>query len=343
MDIPYLPSLAIFTLALIVAYATSYILAKMWIPAAKYFKLVGKDMNKYGHPEVPEAGGVAVIFGLAFGLFTYLFLKALDGSSQHLTAIYALISTVLLAGFLGFADDILGWKKGIAQKKKALFSTALALPLMTFTLLHSQYNSFSSWGIPLWVYALIIVPIGIVGASNAINMVAGYNGLEAGLGIITLVTLSIKAYMDSNFWIMFMALIGVAALLGFLAFNWYPAKLFPGDSLTYPLGAYIGALVILGNMEIFGALLFPIYYLKLYLYIKAKKIDKIGDIDEFGIPNENNHIEMPSQKIYGVAHIVILLQKKLRGYATERGVVTTLYIFHSLICGIVLSLYLLMY
>jgi len=335
MDYLSLPSAIIFILALIIAFVTSYILTKMWIPAAKYFKLVGRDMNKYSYPEVPEAGGVSVVFGLAFGLFTYLFLKAIEGSSYHLASIYALITTVLLAGFLGFADDILGWKKGIRQRRKALFSTALSLPLMTLTMLYHQYNSFSVWGVPFWAYALIIVPIGIVGASNAINMVAGYNGLEAGLGIIILTTLAAKAYLDNELWIMLIATIGVAALFGFLIFNWYPAKVFPGDSLTYPLGAYIAALVILGNMEIFGGLLFPLYALKLILYLKAKKIDRVGNIDEFGIPDEKGYLERPNKKIYGVAHIAILIQKKIRGYATERGVVITLLSIQTLISIIV--------
>lgn len=340
MDYLDLLNAMIFILALIVAFATSYILTKMWIPAAKYFKLVGRDMNKYVYPEVAEAGGFSVIFGLSFGLFTYLFLKALEDSSYHLTAVYALITTVLLAGFLGFADDILGWKKGITQKRKVLFSTALALPLMTLTLLYPQYDTFSVWGVPFWVYAIIIVPIAIVGASNAINMVAGCNGLEAGLGIIILATLAAKAYMNNEPWILLMAIIGVSALFGFLVFNWYPAKVFPGDSLTYPLGAYIAALVILGNMEIFGGLLFFLYAVDLVLYLKARKIDKMGDVQAFGVPDKNGHLELPYKKVYDSCHIAIIIQKKIRGYATERGIVITLLSIQAIISIIVFLIFL---
>ncbi len=321
------------------AFGTAYYLTKRWIPAAKHFGLVGKDINKYDRPEAAEGGGVAVIIGISVGLFTYLFLKAFFIPPTHLTEIYAVISAVLLAGLLGFADDILGWKKGIRQRRKVMFSAAIVLPIVTLVLLHPEYNTFESWGFPLWFYALLIVPVGIIGASNAINMVAGYNGLEAGMGIIILGTLSFQAFSTGDLWIAYMGIIGIAALAGFLIFNWYPAKVFPGDSLTYPTGAYIAGLVILGNMEILGALLFPLYFIKLVLYLKAKKIDKVGDVDEFGIPDENNHLEMPCKKIYGVAHIAILIQKKIRGYATERGVVVTLYTLQILISVVALIIY----
>ncbi|AGB04693.1 UDP-N-acetylmuramyl pentapeptide phosphotransferase/UDP-N-acetylglucosamine-1-phosphate transferase [Aciduliprofundum sp. MAR08-339] len=324
------------SLVLVATFLFTWYLTKRWIPAAKYFGLVGKDLNKYGHPEVAEGGGFAVIIGLAVGLFLYLFLKACFGSVSHLTEIYAVISTVVLAGFIGFTDDILGWKKGIRQRRKVVLSSILALPLMTLVLIYPQYNSFSSWNIPLWVYALIIVPVGIIGASNAINMVAGYNGLEAGLGIIIFATLAAQAVMMRESWIAYISLIGVATLFGFLIFNWYPAKIFPGDSLTYPMGALIGALVILGNMEIFGALLFPLYFLDFILFIRARFFDHMKEVEAFGIPDKKEHLEMPYDKIYDSCHLAILIQKKIRGYATERGVVVTLYLIQVAISFIVI-------
>jgi len=120
--------------------------------------------------------------------------------------------------------------------------------------------------------------------------------------------------------------LGVAALLGFLVLNWYPAKVFPGDSLTYAIGTYIGAIVILGKMVIFGLALFPLLFLEPILYYRAKFIDKAGSVISQGIPRKDGTLDLAYKHVYDSCHIAILLQKKIRGYATERGVVVTLYL-----------------
>ena len=286
--------------ALLVAFITTFFTLRLWIPAAKRFGLVGKDINKHDHPEVAEAGGFAVVLGIALGLFTYLFLKAVWGTGTHLAEIYATIATIIFAGFVGFVDDILGWKKGLPQWFKPLLTLFLALPFTTLALLYPQYNSFAVFGIPTWAYALILVPIGVVGASNAVNMLAGYNGLEAGLSSIILFFLGLKAYTLGNLWIAYMAFIGLSALLAFLYYNWYPAKVFPGDTLTYAMGAYIAALAILGNLELFAVALFALYFAELVL--KARSHFRA---ENFGVPDEKNVLRPRYDKIYSVTHIFL--------------------------------------
>lgn len=296
--------------ALLAAFVTTFLTLRLWIPAAKRFGLVGKDINKYDHPEVAEAGGFAVVLGVALGLFTYLFLKAFWGTDTHLAEIYATISAVVLSGMIGFTDDILGWKKGLPQWFKPLLTLFLALPFMTLALLHPEYNSFASWGIPLWVYALILVPIGVVGASNALNMLAGYNGLEAGLSLILLATIGAKAYVLGNLWIAYMAFIGLASLLAFLYYNWYPAKVFPGDTLPYAMGTYIAALAILGNLELFAVALFPLFFLEFFLKARSR-----FRAENFGIPDEKNVLHPRYDRIYSVTHIFLripgMMERKL--------------------------------
>jgi len=192
-------------LMLTLAFLITYLFTKVWIPAAKKFGLVGKDLNKYDRPLVAEGGGIAFVFALTTSLYAYLFLKAVLESVTHLAEIYALISAVVLAGLIGFGDDVPGWKKGIRRRYKPFITTVLALPFMTVTLLHPEYNYFASRGIPLVVFSFLIVPIGIIGTSNAINMMGGYKGLEAGISAIILSALGIRAIMLGEEWIGFMA------------------------------------------------------------------------------------------------------------------------------------------
>ncbi len=308
-------------LALLVAFFTGFFLLRLWIPAAKRFGLVGGDINKPGKPEVAEAGGFAVVLAISLGLFTYLFLKAFWGTDTHLAEVYATISALLLAGFVGFVDDILGWKRGLPQWFKPLLTTFIALPFATLALLNPSLNVFSAWGIPSWLFAFVFVPVGIVGASNAINMLAGYNGLEAGLSLTILGFLGLKAWVLGELWVSYMAFIGVAALLVFLYYNWYPAKVFPGDTLTYAMGAYIGAVTILGKMEFFGVALFALYFLELIL--KARSRFKA---ENFGVPDENGVLHPRYDKIYSVTHVFLRLPNM-----TERRLVISILLLQLLI------------
>jgi len=286
--------------ALILSFLTTYFTLRLWISVARRFGLVGKDMNKYERPEVPEAGGFSVVVGITLGLFVYLFLKAFLGSSSHLPEIYATISALLFAGFLGFADDILGWKKGLPRWFKPLLTLFLALPFATLALLYPEYNSFAGVGIPFWVYALFFVPVGVVGASNALNMLAGYNGLEAGLSTIILLFLGLKALVLGKLWVAYMSFIGVSALLAFLMFNWHPARVFPGDTLTYAMGVYVAALAVLGNLEVFALALFPLFFMELALKIRSR-----FRAENFGIPDENNVLHPRYDRLYSVTHVYL--------------------------------------
>ncbi len=87
------------------------------------------------------------------------------------------------------------------------------------------------------LYPLLIIPIGIIGASNAFNMLAGYNGLEAVMGVVILSTLGLIAYSIGNTVavVISVTITTISALIALLYFNKYPAKVFPGDTLTYCL------------------------------------------------------------------------------------------------------------
>src|SRR5207237_447238 len=83
------------------------------------------------------------------------------------------------------------------------------------------------------IYSLLLVPLAIIGTSTTFNFLAGFNGLEAGQGIIILSALGVLAFFTGSHWLTLVAFCMVASLLAFLFFNFSPAKVFPGDVLTY--------------------------------------------------------------------------------------------------------------
>jgi UDP-N-acetylglucosamine--dolichyl-phosphate N-acetylglucosaminephosphotransferase len=328
-------------------FATSFFLTwfltRKWIKSAKDANLVGKDLNKYKKPIVSESGGIAVALAVCFSLLIYVFLKTFYWkTTTHLVEVFAIIGTVLLAGFIGFTDDILGWKKGLTQFQKFLLTIPISLPLMVINAPHTMMNipfiGMVNFGL---IYPLLLVPIGVIGAANGFNMLAGYNGLEAGMGFIIFTTLGVTGVIVEKYWISLIAFIASASLLAFLYFNWYPAKIFPGNSFTYSVGSLIAVIAILGDMERLAVWLFVLYFVEGLLYFRARFIDKAGDVQAFANPNEDDSLEMPYKKIYDTTHFTIWFLKKVKKKVYEKDIVRFLLFVQFLfaLSGIFLLLY----
>lgn len=263
--------------------------------------LVGVDMNKFSKPEIPELGGIAVIFGFAIAImaaiFMYYYLEILG---LNLTVILAGLCTIFIIGFLGLVDDLIGWKHGVKQWQHALIPLFAALPLMALRVgipdMVLPFVGGVSFGI---FYSLIIVPMGVTGASNAFNMLAGFNGLEAGQGIIIGATFFAIGLMTGNAEVVVLMAAMLGALIAFIRFNWYPAKIFGGDALTLPIGASFAVVAIVGNMEKLAILMFALYFVELVL--KAKHGFKS---ECFGIPQKDGTLK-PDPKGGSITHLVM--------------------------------------
>jgi len=195
--------------------------------------------------------------------------------------------TVLLIGFIGLVDDLIGWRKGIRQWQHALFPIFAAFPLMAISVGDSNMTLPFITIINLGIfYSLIIIPLGITGASNAFNMLAGMNGIEAGLGTLIISTILYFNLIYGNIEVAFFLIAMLAAVIAFLKFNWFPAKIFPGDSLTLMLGATIAASVIVGNIEKIGLMLMPLFFIELGFKAKHKFQSHC-----FGIPQKNGTLK----------------------------------------------------
>lgn len=326
----------LFILLLIVLFSflLTYFLVKKWIKIGKELKFVGKDMNKYEKPEVVEAGGFYVILSIIISLLLYISIKMyILGTVHNLLQIFTIITILSLSTIIGALDDFLGWKKGITHWKKVLITSILSLPLIVtasgYTTIHIPFLGAVDLGL---LYIFLLIPIGIVGASNAFNMIAGYNGLETLMGMILFSFLGLKAFQVGLLYISTICIIVVSSLTAFLIFNKYPAKVFPGNTFTYGIGALYGSLVIIGNMEKFGVISYTLYFLELLLFLRGLKNGIYKE--NFGIPDESNNLFEPYDKIYSITHFAIRLNRKLFKKATENRVVITICILQLIISTI---------
>jgi UDP-N-acetylglucosamine--dolichyl-phosphate N-acetylglucosaminephosphotransferase len=304
------------------------LIVPFWIRKAKQIGLLWEDMNKPKREKnVAGSGGITVVIGAMIGIFLYIaiqtfYFKSSDGISIQ---IFAMISMLLLVAGIGLIDDLFGWKKGGLSKRSRIILVLLsAIPLMVI-----NAGDSTMMGINLGIlYPLLIIPIGILGATTTFNFLAGFNGLEAGQGIILLSAMSFVTYITGNPWLSVIGLCLVASLLAFYIFNANPAKIFPGDTLTYVIGASIAGMAILGNTEKIALFFFIPYMLEAILKLRGKLKKQ-----SFGKPNKDGSLEMPYEKIYGLEHLSIAILKKIKPSKKvyENDVVYSINIFQILI------------
>ncbi|MBU3912749.1 MAG: glycosyl transferase family 4 [Nanoarchaeota archaeon] len=321
---------AILLFPVLISFCAVLFILPRWIGKAKKIGLVWEDMNKFNRPKnIAGSGGLIVILGFILGVLFYIFLKTFyfDNPIQ-VVEIFALTTSVLILAVIGLVDDLLGWWHGGLSKKFRLFLCIFAaIPLMVINAGNSYVSIPFLDGTNLGLmYALIIIPLGIVGTSTTFNFLAGYNGLEAGQGILILGALSIVAYLTGQAWLALIGLCLVFALIAFLFFNRFPAKVFPGDVLTYPVGGMIAIIAIFGNIEQIAIFFFVPYILEVFLKTRGglKK-------QSFGKPNKDGSLEMKYNKIYGLEHMAIWFLRKVRGRATEKEVVYMIYAFQIVV------------
>jgi UDP-N-acetylglucosamine--dolichyl-phosphate N-acetylglucosaminephosphotransferase len=265
-------------------------------------------------------GGVAVMVGFLFGVMSYIAITANDPIyGKNNLVIMGILCSLLITTIIGMVDDILGWKVGLRQYQKPLLTLLAVIPIAVLISGHEVFIPFIGtvdFGI---AYFLLIVPIVMLITTNGFNMLAGYNGLEAGMGIIILTTLGFMAFSKGNFWAGATALLMVFALIGFLVFNFYPAKVFPGDSMTYSVGALIGIVAIVAHLEHVLLILFIPYAIEFFLKLRGR-----FQKESFSKLRKNGTLYV--NQIYGIEHVMVRLIGKFTPKVTERKVVAGLWL-----------------
>ena len=301
-------------LVALIAFLGTWFIAPKLIRRLRLKGIVSRDMNKPGKPLVPKYGGVAMTLG--FVLATLISLQLRSSSLNFELMLAAICSTIIIA-LLGILDDVLD----IPDKYRVIIPAFAALPLvvtkagdstMNFMLLNVDFN-LGVHVLPLLgpvtlnLYPLILIPIGVVACSNLVNLLAGFNGLEAGVGAIASLFIALAAIvLYSQGWpgsveasFLMLALFGACA--GFLLFNWFPAKMFPGNVATYLIGAAIVSAVVIGNMERVGVIALMPQIAEFFLKATSK-----FKAENFGVPDKRGRLHYKG-KIHSLTHLFMRL------------------------------------
>ena len=130
----------------------------------------------------------------------------------------------------------------------------------------------------------------------------------------------------------------ITSLLVFYYSNKCPAKVFPGDILTYSIGGLIAMMAILGNFEKIALFIFIPYIIEVILKLRGR-FDLGKFPQSFGIPQKDGSLEMPYDKIYGLTHLSIFILKKFKKNVYEKEVVYLIFAFQIILCLLALFLF----
>ncbi len=304
------------------AFISAYTAIPLMIPRLKRNGICGKDRNKTDNLEVAEMGGLGIVLGFGAGIILIIFVLSFTHllPSVDILPVLGIFSTVLITSMIGILDDLIDIKQWV----KALAPVFSALPLMALEVGDSVMRVPLVGNVDFGIlYSLVLVPVGVTAAANATNMLAGFNGVEAGMGMTGAAALALVAWRHDETSALLILLSLIGALMAFLRYNWYPARIFIGDVGTLTIGTVIAASAITGNFETAGVIVMLPYILEFVI----KAWNRFPSKGWWGI-NRGGKLYCPETGFVGLGQLVM----KLTGGIKERNL-TLILIGLEAICG----------
>ena len=250
-------------LALMIGFVISIVFGILLLPLLRKLN-VKQSLSTYLEKKHKEKEGTPTMGGLIFILptiFTMIIL-ILWGKVEFSTNLFITLFVFISYGLLGFIDDFLIIKRknnlGLTEFQKLFGQIVIALvffylfmktgadPVIELTTLNISINLH-------WFYSIFALFM-LVASSNAVNITDGLDGLAGGLSMIALLTFAlisgISPAIEGTGEIAVFCFVLVGSLLGFLAFNCRPAKVFMGDTGSLALGGVLAAIALITRREV---------------------------------------------------------------------------------------------
>jgi UDP-GlcNAc:undecaprenyl-phosphate GlcNAc-1-phosphate transferase len=223
-------------LSFVLAFLASALLTPIFRKFALTLGIVDKPNQSHKtHVEpVPYLGGVSIVLTVALGLSLAVFLKSNQvGGSQELII---LMSAPLILALVGLVDDL----KNLGAFSRLLIQSISAFLVALVFLINGWYGEPSS----MRILNFSITVIWIVGITNSFNFLDNLDGGAGGIALISATTLAAAAVISDQLAIASISILVAGAILGFLIWNLYPARVYLGDSGALFIGAILAILTI---------------------------------------------------------------------------------------------------
>ena len=242
---------------LVIAFVISAVLEKILIPVLKKLK-VGQS-ERYDGPRshlrkqgTPTMGGIARIITLVIFAIYYFISNACNMENSKI--VLAITLTSVGFGLVGFVDDfkkvVLKNTEGLNPKLKMLglliIASAYTIFLTKFTNIGTAIKipfTEISLTLPMWFYIPFTIFV-MLGTTNAVNLTDGVDGLNGSVSTIMMTAISIISLKSGNLELSYVASVVAGSCIGFLIYNFHPAKVFMGDTGSLFLGGVLASIAI---------------------------------------------------------------------------------------------------
>ncbi|EDO32000.1 predicted protein [Nematostella vectensis] len=254
----------------------TFIIAMKVIPRVKmlfaFAGLAGKDMNKKDNKDpIPE--GLGAVGGALFLICMFLFIPLpflsiwlekgdFDFPHHEFVMFIAALLSICCMIFLGFADDVLDLK----WRDKLILPTMASLPLLmvyfvnigvTTIIVPKPVRFIFGFDLDLGILYYVYMGMLAVFCTNAINILAGINGVEAGQSLIIAMSIVLFNLLElqgtccwqNHLFSLYFMLPFIAVCSALLYYNWYPSSIFVGDTFCYFAGMAFAVVGILGHFS----------------------------------------------------------------------------------------------
>ena len=285
------------SIAFLLAFIVSFMVTPYSIKVAQKIGAIDvpKDKRRMRTKAMPKLGGVAVIIGFLVSIVYLISIMSIEGSiylfdeNLYLKKLIGIGIGIIIITITGILDDTISLTP--LQKLVGQFLGAIVVVLFGVKINNINISYFVSLGLSNKI-SIVATIIWIVGITNAINLIDGLDGLSSGIALISCISLLIIfALNDSPMIAILMITSLIGALVGFLPFNFAPAKTFIGDTGSNFLGFILSIVSILGTAKTYTAVVIALPILALGLpifdvicaivrrFIKGKSIKAIFKAD----------------------------------------------------------------
>lgn len=249
------------SIAFLLAFITAFVVTPYTIRLANKVGAIDiPEKRRINEEPIPRLGGIAVIIGFLVSCIYLLTIMTLEktfnpfGEEQYFHKLIGLLLGIIILAIFCYIDDV----KGLPALVKLLGQTIAAVVVVSFgTKIDNLTIPFLEQTLDInnSIYIYILSVGWIIGITNAINLIDGLDGLSSGITLISCFSLIIVFTMNQSPIIAIILITALAgAIVGFLPYNFNPAKTFIGDTGAQFLGFSLAVISILGTAKTYTLL-----------------------------------------------------------------------------------------